>query len=526
MLNYMEVHLYFTLPVLGLILFILKPFYTSNDGFKYAFMSLVAFTTASLWDNYIVYHRAWFYCPTCVVAVIGYVPLEEYMFFIIMTLITLSFSTLVMRWHLPSFYIKPETPLLQSLCIRCIPIIGFIVVAIKAWSKAIPDTAAFYGGCILWYTFPVLALLCEYILRRWKSVLISIALPTLFLCMVDQYAISQNTWSISRRTSTGKMVVPHLPLEEFIFFLLINVVLVFASCAIDRSQAILDIYFKPTSDRKPMPLLTHLRYLCWAFFQMDQSLDLEVLSDLNSTWNILREASASFYTASCVFSCDVRQDLGALYAFCRATDDIADDNTVPLEERKAQLKLVRGFVHDLFKELLDGYTWDLEGRQVETEADLVYYSACVASSVGEIFNTIQWVIERARDMGLALQFTNIARDIVTDSESLGRCYLPTSWLTSQELASIQAGKARSLGDKRLCELSQKLILTADTLNQKSLRAIDHLPYSTRCGVRAACAIYNAIGGRIVIALRSIYNFPTHSKGIQRKNPQQEGFVVI
>jgi 15-cis-phytoene synthase/lycopene beta-cyclase len=133
MLTYMQVHLYYTLPVLGALAWALKPFHSTQDSLKYKFLSLMAFVTASLWDNYIVYHHAWSYCSSCVTVVIGYVPLEEYMFFIIMSLLTVSFTNLVMRWHLHSLCIKPNTPMIQTLLVRFIPIVGFLTIAYKAW---------------------------------------------------------------------------------------------------------------------------------------------------------------------------------------------------------------------------------------------------------------------------------------------------------------------------------------------------------------------------------------------------------
>lgn len=134
-LTYMEVHLYYTLPALGVLFYLLKPYHTQDDALKYKFLSLVAFITASIWDNYIVYHRAWSYCPTCVTAVIGYVPLEEYMFFIIMTLKTIAFTNLMMRWQLPTFFIKPNTPIIQTLLVRLVPIVGLLTISYKAWVK-------------------------------------------------------------------------------------------------------------------------------------------------------------------------------------------------------------------------------------------------------------------------------------------------------------------------------------------------------------------------------------------------------
>lgn len=453
---------------------------------------------------------------------------------------------------------------------------------------AIPDQPLFYGSCILWYACPVIALLWfgagEYILRRLLAVVTSITIPSLFLCWVDKTAIAAGTWHISLRTSTGKMVAPHLPLEEFAFFALINVVLVFATCAIDRAQAIVHLYKNngpiDKTRRVRQGFLQEIGELTWAFFLPDQMLNSDTVDDLSVSWDILRKASKSFYTASAVFPGNVRQDLGVLYAFCRATDDLCDDETVSVKARQQQLELTHKFVRDLFsqkvnassaidwefygnqlpaaclsafksftrlrhvlefdaiKELLDGYQWDLERRPVLTEDDLCQYSACVASSVGEMCTRIlllhsdqqysdteiNWTIGRARDMGLVLQYTNIARDIVTDSQELGRCYLPNVWLTETEINKLQKGDARGLGENRLLELSHKLVAKADRIMVQANKGIDKLPSNCQGGVRAACNVYFAIGqtlkqnqyaypvrahvksaGRAKIALLSVYN---------------------
>ncbi|KAI8975962.1 phytoene synthase [Pilobolus umbonatus] len=572
MLTYMEVHLYYTVPVLFLLFYLLKPFHSSNDTLKYYFLLFMAVSTASVWDNYIVYHKAWSYCPTCVVAVIGYVPLEEYMFFGIMTLMTVAFTNLVMRWKIPSFYLRPQTPFLQTILVRFVPMVGLLTIAYKAWNLAIPGKSLFYGGCILWYVCPVLALLWygagEYMIRRFPSVLLSITLPTLYLCWVDKVAISAGTWDISLRTSTGKMVVPHLPVEEFMFFLLINVVLVFATCAVDRAQAIVYLYKNRSLHTDPT-LVDTMKDLVWAFFLPDQMFTQGPIDDLNVTWDILQTSSKSFHSASAVFSVEARQDLGILYGFCRATDDLCDDESVPVEYRKQQLALVHQFVKEVFslkvntpmmiqwknytdklpascissfktfvrlrpilevdavEELLNGYQFDLERRVVKTEADLRYYSACVASSVGEMCTRIllnadpgndksgiDWTIERARDMGLVLQYTNIARDIVTDSKELGRCYLPNEWLSSTDLSTIQSGQARSLGDKRLYELAMKLVNRAEALMSTANKGIDALPANSQGGVRAACHVYTAIG-RVLKDNPGVYPDRAHIKKFRR-----------
>ena len=437
---------------------------------------------------------------------------------------------------------------------------------------ALPNKPLFYGSCILWYVCPVLAILWlgagEYIIRRPLAVLVSILVPSIYLCWVDVIAIGAGTWHISLKTSTGKMVVPHLPIEECMFFTLINTILVFATCAVDRAQAILHLYKSSVQSQKSQKEITvfqHVKELAWAFCLPDQMLNNEVFEDLEISWDILRKASKSFYTASAVFPSYVRQDLGVLYAFCRATDDLCDDESKSVEERKSQLDLTRQFVHDLFsqktnapividwdlyqnqlpascisafraftrlryvlevgsvEELLDGYKWDLERRPVLNEQDLEAYSACVASSVGEMCTRVilsqdqkendAWTIERAREMGLVLQYVNIARDIVTDSETLGRCYLPQEWLKTEELEQIQQGNARGLGDQRLMDLSLRLVGKADSIMARAKKGIDKLPANCQGGVRAACQVYAAIGS--VLKQQTKYPTRAHLKGRER-----------
>ena len=151
MLTYMEVHLYFTLPLLAALMLVHKPFTSTLTNFKLLFLCVVATTTASIWDNYIVYHNAWWYCPTCVIAVIGYVPLEEYMFFIIMTVITVHFTSLVMRWQLPVLSINPATSQLTCNLSRYIPFFGLMGAGMVSW-VSVARTAVvnfFFSNCIV-----------------------------------------------------------------------------------------------------------------------------------------------------------------------------------------------------------------------------------------------------------------------------------------------------------------------------------------------------------------------------------------
>jgi 15-cis-phytoene synthase/lycopene beta-cyclase len=147
MFTYMEIHLYYTLPLLVSVMLIHRPFTSMLTNFKLLFLCVVAIVTASIWDNYIVYHNAWWYCPTCVTAVIGYVPLEEYMFFIIMTAITVHFTSFVMRWELPILSIKPSTSQLTCNVSRYVPFCGLMAAGIVSWVSFIEGI--YYSGVVI-----------------------------------------------------------------------------------------------------------------------------------------------------------------------------------------------------------------------------------------------------------------------------------------------------------------------------------------------------------------------------------------
>ncbi|RUS30064.1 phytoene synthase [Jimgerdemannia flammicorona] len=576
MLTYIEVHIYYTLPVIFLALLLYRPFYTKSDTFKLVFLSTVALVTASPWDNYIVYHKAWWYCPNCVLFVIGYVPIEEYMFFVIMTVMTTIFTGMVMRWDLPTLHLKIKSPL-QSTLIRYVPIAGFASAAVWGWFNAIPKTQTFYGGCILWYTMPVLGLLWwgagNYIVSRFVPFAISIIVPTIYLCWVDIVALRAGTWHINEATSTGIFVIDVLPLEEFGFFFLVNCVLVFACCAIDKTDAIMNTfpqivisckYHKP-QDVSNLPQMEYFAVLVRAFAITESNLPQDPINDLVTSLHVLSEASKSFNTASAVFSPNIRQDLGILYAFCRVTDDMAD-NAETHEKRREALAIIRRFVDELFStasskkpptklqdptlpprinwpyyasklpaeslaafraisriahympsgpfyELIAGYQWDLDATVVKNENDLLKYSTYVASSVGELCVCVmmyksgmgnwngseprnEWVIERAREMGQVLQLVNISRDIITDSTTLGRCYVPLTYFSSadKDYASLtRERKPLSVGEDQLRGFAIRMLYLADNLSKSASEGIAYLPAEVQRGAKAAAEVYQGIG---------------------------------
>jgi 15-cis-phytoene synthase len=150
-----------------------------------------------------------------------------------------------------------------------------------------------------------------------------------------------------------------------------------------------------------------------------------------------------------------REGMTALYAFCREVDDVADEESIPVETRRTQLAAWRADIaracngerpefavnrelqpiiardrlpFDLFNELIRGVEMDLDIKRYETIEDLEGYCYRVASVVGllsiEIFGYKNPACRKYADaLGKALQLTNILRDVRTDAER-GRIYLP------------------------------------------------------------------------------------------------------
>src|SRR5881392_324076 len=174
---------------------------------------------------------------------------------------------------------------------------------------------------------------------------------------------------------------------------------------------------------------------------------------------ITRKSASNLALAFVLLPKAKRNGMSALYAFCRQVDDLADEDSVPVEQRRQRLADWRDDIRKacdqacplfpvnqelapviaryrlpfgLFDELIRGVEMDLDIKRYETFAELEHYCYRVASIVGllsiEVFG---YRNPACRDyaifLGKALQFTNILRDVRTDAER-GRVYLPSEGL--------------------------------------------------------------------------------------------------
>jgi len=268
--------------------------------------------------------------------------------------------------------------------------------------------------------------------------------------------------------------------------------------------------------------------------------------DLAHCRAVIKTGSLSFHAASKLLPSHVRDPALALYAFCRLADDEVDEGT---QKAKAVLSLQsrlddayagrprnasedRAFAsiieefdmpRALPDALLEGLAWDAEERRYETLSGVKDYSARVASAVGAMMCVLMGVrdanaLARACDLGVAMQLTNIARDIGEDARA-GRLYLPTKWLDEAGLSENEFLNS-PLPSPEIRMLTKRLLAEARRLYIRSEAGIGALPLSARSGIFAARYIYAGIGKRV-----QANGYDSISKRAHTTKPQKIGWVA-
>ena len=195
--------------------------------------------------------------------------------------------------------------------------------------------------------------------------------------------------------------------------------------------------------------------------------DALAATDLAYCRQLLSAGSKSFSFASRVLPSRVREPATVLYAFCRVADDAIDADTSvslttvdvlrsridgiysgrpanhPVDRAMASVVNRQKLPRELFRALLDGFQWDAAGRTYDTLEDLLAYAARVAGTVGAMMTVLMGgrdadVLARACDLGVAMQLTNIARDLGEDA-ARGRLYVPLDWMREEGIGSDRVG---------------------------------------------------------------------------------------
>lgn len=200
----------------------------------------VLYTTP--WDNYLVATKVWWYDPAMVTGLtIGWVPIEEYTFFILQTLLTGFWLIWLARRIVPMQNDTRPQPSLRwwSTITLSFFWLSSVIILIANWQ---PGT---YLVLILIWALPPIMLQTAFgsdILWRYRNLILpGFIIPTLYLSLADTLAIRSGTWTINPAQSTGLLLPGGLPVEEFIFFLVTNLLIVFGvtlALALDSQKRI------------------------------------------------------------------------------------------------------------------------------------------------------------------------------------------------------------------------------------------------------------------------------------------------
>lgn len=190
--------------------------------------ALIALLYTTIWDNYLVATGVWYYDPALVLGItFGYVPLEEYTFFLLQPIVAGLWLLAILRRTKEPPQSGANSGLRLWAVLGAAAIwLGSVVILAAGWR---PGT---YMGLELVWAMPPIALQLAFgadILWRYRRpVFLALSSTTLYLCLADALAIGRwGIWAIDPAQSTGVMLGGVLPVEEFLFFLLTTTLVIF-----------------------------------------------------------------------------------------------------------------------------------------------------------------------------------------------------------------------------------------------------------------------------------------------------------
>ncbi|MFT7620898.1 MAG: phytoene synthase [Myxococcota bacterium] len=236
---------------------------------------------------------------------------------------------------------------------------------------------------------------------------------------------------------------------------------------------------------------------------------------------VLQKHARTFSLAGRLLPREVLDDAAVVYAFCRLADDVVDEAPDPNHARDAARALrreldgetpprpiTRAYLEvcerrsiplSTARDLLEGIASDLDIVRVADDSELLRYCYAVAGTVGVMMNGVLRVADpragvHAVELGIAMQLTNISRDVVEDAKR-GRVYLPARRLEAHGVTqdAVLRGTADELAVRavilELLELAERFYARADV-------GMGAIPLRARAAIMAAGRMYRAIGLRI------------------------------
>lgn len=249
---------------------------------------------------------------------------------------------------------------------------------------------------------------------------------------------------------------------------------------------------------------------------------------------MIRKGSKSFSAASRLFDRSRRSSAYMLYAWCRYCDDQIDGQTLGFEadvNKAAGMQRLQELYRETLRatagervqdsvfvalqrvvsehaipdrypmELLEGFAMDVQGYRYQELDDTLLYCYHVAGVVGVMMAYVMGVrdretLNRAADLGIAFQLTNIARDVIDDGR-LGRVYVPESWLAEEGVPPDEILDPRHRPG--LVRATQRLLAEAERYYDSANYGLPRLEFRSAWAVATARRVYREIGRQLIDA---------------------------
>ncbi|PYH70974.1 Lycopene beta-cyclase [Aspergillus vadensis CBS 113365] len=552
--EYAIIHLFSNVPWALGVTALSWPFMTRLDWAKLCTIIGVAIGATMPWDSYLIRKEIFSYNPS---ALFGYrillVPVEDVFFFAFQTYNTGMLYVMLTR-HLvfPSFLRQVST---INRALGMTFLVAFTVAGIFC---------IWHGGRYTYLGF-ILAWACPVLSLQWllagdfivqlpvQTLVISVTLPTLFLWAVDIFALQQGSWVIQVGTKLDWQIWGKLDIEEALFFLLTNMMIVFGVSVSDFAIAL--THGRLASSPGTIKAPPSYKNILYDFVRLPHTLDDDFVACIDESVCRLAVSSQSMYIGSAMFQGPLRIDLIMLYSFCRIADDLVDEAgdrkkasdvldqcALELESRFASKRDCVKQGHSKYPELtqainnlpatrlrieplqslLEGFRTDLRfdsksnSFPIHSEQDLDNYAyqvaGTVAASMIELLvhhfpcythatnDTVRHeTLAAAETMGRALQLVNIARDIERDI-AIGRVYIPTTWLEQEGITPADVIRGQHTGS--VDRLRERVLIKAQEYHDRSVPALATLPVELQGPLRAVIENYMEIGAALKRGHRS------------------------
>jgi phytoene synthase len=279
---------------------------------------------------------------------------------------------------------------------------------------------------------------------------------------------------------------------------------------------------------------------------MHDALTPEVRTALSECREIITKGSKSFSLAAKLFDRQTRDAAIFLYGWCRYCDDQVDDasKSESRDELDRRLKTLREKTASAFSyepqqepvfvalqyivhrygipahyalELIEGMAMDVRAVRYANLRELLFYCYRVAGTVGLMMSHVmglreEGALKHAADLGIAMQLTNIARDIIEDAE-MGRIYLPLSWLDEAKIAQDEIAAPQNR--EKLAMMTLRLLREADRYYRSGDIGLWHLSFRSACAVSAARQVYSEIGALLVERGARAWDQRTYTTGARK-----------